>query len=476
MIGNSGIFGNDWDKFNAHKEALRFETFVVEGGRGFFMDVYIIEEVFDYYLNKHQKSKAKKLLEFAVEQHPYVTELFFKKSCLEFDLENYHSSLRDINQALSLRSSEYRFLIQKARILTKMEEHNLAIDQLYEALDCTQNSAEIYYHIGQVHFLNLNFKHAIRFYVQSLTIEPQNESIIYEIIACYKMMGDIKGGLHFCEEYINNNPYNHHAWYNQGLLQFEIGLFEFCIISFDYSTIIKKDFVLGYQGRARGFAALFKLESAISCLLESLIFNNTNFTTLLLLGECYEQCGKYDLARKYYQECTIKNPEIPQGWFCVGSTLEEQNQYLLASIQYKRAIELDNEYYDAWLGLADCEYWMGNLVSAYEALQKAVCISPDDVSLWINWSERLDNDGNTDGAVLLLEEGLRLNPASLELIYRYSAFLFKIGRTNEAFAYLENGLLIDFDKHTLLYQICPQIMVLLPIQEVIEQYRPRFLT
>lgn len=474
MIENSGYFGNQWNEVNARTEAQKFETFVSEGGRGFFMEIYIIEEVYEYYLSYRQKIKARKLLEYAIELHPYVVDFFYKKSCIELEFDYLYQALSDIDQALKIQSFEPRFLIQKARVLSRMQESELALSLLYDALDYVRDPSEIYYQIGQVHFVALKYKQAVYFYAQSLLVDPGREDVLNEIVACFRMMGDLNGGIQFCQEYIDSNPYSYTAWYNLGTIQFDSGLFEAANISFDYSTIIKIDFVTGYQGRARAVAALNKFDLAINFLLESLTYDSNNAETLLLLGECYQSLNQHDQSGKHYRECALYHPNLPQAWYGVGISLLSRKNYLAAASNFRKALEIDSTYYEAWLGVADCEYLLGNLISSYEALQKAVNISPEDLKLWASWAQRLDTDGNIEGALLVLEEGMRLNPNELDLIYRYAAFLFKVGRSTEAFLYLENALLMDFDKHTILYQICPQIMSLLPIQEVIEQYRPRF--
>ncbi|MFW5658626.1 MAG: tetratricopeptide repeat protein, partial [Bacteroidota bacterium] len=190
------------------------------------------------------------------------------------------------------------------------------------------------------------------------------------------------------------------------------------------------------------------------------------------VAECYEELNNTERARFYYAKVTNYCPGLPEAYFGMGSTLEAEDRYYEAIHQYQKAVEGNSDMVDAWFGLAECEYLVGNIVSAYEALERALEIDDSDVETMRHWATMLADDNRTDKALEMLARGLQAQPKAVELAYLYAAIAFRVGRLNEAFVILENALMADFEKHQMLYDYCPEIANIRTIQELIAQYRP----
>jgi len=469
-----GQLNEEFEYFNVLDEVKRFERFASgEGEPAFFMDLMMIDEIFDYYQETDKPDFALRLMDYAISNHPYISDFYYKKATVEGMLGKYVEAYESIEQAIRQKPHECQYLILKSKILTYLDLIPQAIEILYDALEITREPAEVYKAIGSLHYSIGKSLHSVRFYAQALALDPSREDLIYDIVDAYDTNEDLEGAIRFCNNFIDDNPYSYHAWYNLGLLYLKQGLFEKALDSFEYSIIIDPTQVGGYQAKARCYIEMDKLDQAISVLLESLYQDKKNGISLIALGECYQELELYDRARYYYTQCAQYYPELPDAYLGIASTFECEEKYVSAIHYYKEALKHNEAYYDAWVGLAECEFLLGNKNSAYDALTQALAYHTDDISLWIDWAERLDEDGNLQGALIMLEEGIMLLPHEVELYYRYAAYLFKAGRTREAYNYLENALLLNFDRHTLLYEFCPQVAQLRPIQEIIEQYRPR---
>ena len=62
-------------------------------------------------------------------------------------------------------------------------------------------------------------------------------------------------------------------------------------------------------------------------------------------------------------------------------------------------------------------------------------------------------------------------PEEAELYYRMVVYQIKLGNYKEAFSYLENALTLDFDRHTVLYDLMPELKQQKAIYKLIAQYR-----
>ena len=70
-----------------------------------------------------------------------------------------------------------------------------------------------------------------------------------------------------------------------------------------------------------------------------------------------------------------------------------------------------------------------------------------------------------------MREGIEELPEESELYYRIVVFLIKTGNYKEAFSNLENALTLAFDKHTILYELMPELKKQKAVSKLIAQYR-----
>ena len=74
-------------------------------------------------------------------------------------------------------------------------------------------------------------------------------------------------------------------------------------------------------------------------------------------------------------------------------------------------------------------------------------------------------------AIDVIREGIEELPEEAELYYRLVVYLIKMGKYKEAFTYLENALTLDFDRHTILYELMPELQKQKAIYKIIAQFR-----
>ncbi len=464
-----------FEGLDIRREAERFEERLQRDG-SFYMDSITLDEVYEYYRAMDQPQKAISLLDFAINHYPANAEFYYKKSCVAFEQALYTEAYDRIQEALRLSPDALGYRVHKSRVLHALGNFDHALNLLKAALPDYEDStdrAELYFQMGQLSQQDDKYGMAINFYSRAFGENPDYEDALFEVVFCYEMLGRPDEGAKYCQEFLNSNPYSACAWYNLGTLQHKLGEFEQAVFAFDYATIIQEEFISAYYGKANALMELERYDEAIRTCLQSLNYDRHDVAILLCLGEGYENINEFVRARYYYGKCTELYPNLPDAWYGVGSTFEGEKRYLEAIHYYKRALEFNKEFVDAWLGLADCEYFLGNEVSANEALRTAITLHPQDVEMWMTWGERMCTDKNAAEALMFLDEGLSHNSASPELIYQYSAYALQAGRSREAMTYLENGLMINYDMHALFLEYCPQALELPAIRSLLEHHKPR---
>ncbi len=116
---------------------------------------------------------------------------------------------------------------------------------------------------------------------------------------------------------------------------------------------------------------------------------NNNFFDAVRLGSFFQTVGFNDLALQAFDRALQLNQSAKQIWFVGGILYDLKNQAGQAEVYLKKAIELDQEYIDAYLPLGKIYYQQGNFSEARRVWQKVLEIEPDNQAAKIY----LDNMG-----------------------------------------------------------------------------------
>ena len=466
------FYDGTYDSHDPSQYAQDFEQGMRENPN-YYMDPSTIEEVFDYYRFTSELDKAERLMRFAIDRFPHISGFYFKKSCLDYERGHYRRSEHEINQAIDLEPANEDFLLQKTRILFRNDRRQAAFALIEEICDLVGDHAESFYELGSICQQHDYFYEAIKFFELALKHDPKDlEDPLYEIIYCYNALGKAEQALTYCKAFVDENPFSSVAWYNLGVLYYENGLFEQAIKAYDYAIVIEETFLSAHFGKGSAMMMLGQYHEALSVLLEGLHHDAADAAMLMAVAECYEELNKPDRARFYYTKVTNYCPGLPEAFLGVAASLEAEERYYEALHHYQKTLKANDGMATAWFGLAQCEYQVGNILSAYEALDRAFELEDTNIDDIRHWALQLSDDNRSDKALEVLARGLQAVPRAVELAYLYAAIAFRVGRSNEAFVILENALMADFDKHKLLYDYCPEIVNIRTIQELITQYRP----
>lgn len=461
-----------FDDSDPRETAARFEEHLATNN-SLYLDPSTIEEVFEYYRVTQDLDKAYRLIQFALDRFPYRAEFFYRKSCLDLDAGNTTLALIEIERALQLSPVEFSFLLQKARVHLAQKNSAAVADTLHTALDLANDDPNAYYHIGILYQHADRHVLAICYLKQALAGNPEFEDPLYEILYCYEAEGKTTEALAFITAYLDQRPYSAVAWYNLGVLYQKQGLFENALQAFDYAAVIDEYFLSAYYGKGLCLMQLQRFDAAIRAFLDALRQDATDAASLMSLAECYEELGKTSRARFYY--CKVANyfEDLPEAHIGIGATLEAEERWYEAVHHYQKALEMAADHVDALLGIAECDYQVGNLHSAFTHLERALQLVPEDVDLVAEWADRLVEADLLGKALDLLERGMNHNPTAYPLMYQFVAFAFRAGRRTDGLVVLENALMLDYTGHRHFIQRYPEAQQLAPIQSLLEQYKPQ---
>ena len=465
---------DDWKFGQIRKEARYFEE-KLRRGNSFFIDLYQLEDLFNFYYSEDALVKALNLLNFAIDQYPDNLDLLSKKILVLQDLDRYEEALQLVDEALKENPHSKKFSTLKASLLTDFGKHQEALETLRDAIAQTQattDTDELYSMMCDIAIENEDYQCALQLFQEKHSRGICIDQDIQEIAYCFQVTKQFKEGIIFLEKYLTGDPFSEDAWYHLGALQYEVGDYHASIRSLDFAIDLKEDFPQAYFHKGNALLEIGRPQEALSILLEGIYYDKQNLLLLLSIGDCYNELKEFERARYYYSKCIQQSELVSDAWLGIAETLEMEEKYHEAGYYYKKTTEIAPDLAEAWFGLAICESEIGNEYSAFEALKQALSLDITNESFWRAWAEKLNGNGTTQRAITFLSEAIELNPKSAGLLYQLAAYQFCMGQRTTAFINLENALLLDYAQHTLVFYFCEHLKKDSDIHSIIELYAP----
>ena len=243
------------DNYEEDKEYLRellerFESGSGESGYSFF-DSGELEDIIYYYFGESELVKARKAIDYAIEQFP--AEVSFQVFKAQYFLNNGEpeKALARLNSLDTIDPQNPDVLLTRATVFSTMHKHAEAISEYQKALTKVDEDLDEIHTSIAFEYQNLReYKKAAEHLKKAIRLNKDNESLLYEIGYCYEMGQMSEEAVEFFNKEINIRPYSYVAWYNLGIAYSTLELYEKAIDSFDYAIAIDPAFTPAYFSKA----------------------------------------------------------------------------------------------------------------------------------------------------------------------------------------------------------------------------------
>jgi Flp pilus assembly protein TadD len=109
--------------------------------------------------------------------------------------------------------------------------------------------------------------------------------------------------------------------------------------------------------------------------------DSTNLDAMVGIGRCQTRRGNYVPAERVLEKALAQSPDNPQVLTLLGDVYLARDRRAEAVSHYRRAIQLDENNADAYLGLGTTLETEGDLAAAEEALQSALLHAPKNAEV-----------------------------------------------------------------------------------------------
>lgn len=173
-----------------------------------------------------------------------------------------------------------------------------------------------------------------------------------------------------------------------------------------------------------------------------------------LLGTLFAEQGQFKESILYLQKAAEINPSSPVVQCNLGNVCFLEKQYSKAESYFLRALQLDQNLVEAYVGLGGIWDVMGKDVEAiYECYQKALALNPHIAKVHQAIGVLLIRVGNTD-ALVHLEQAMQLNP-DLKGIYKdFGLALLQVDRLEESADMFRKAIQKNSDDNCSAYYLC----------------------
>jgi tetratricopeptide (TPR) repeat protein len=465
------------DNYEEDKEYLRellerFESGIGEGGYSFF-DSGELEDIIYYYFSESELRKARRAIDFAIEQFP--AEVSFQVFKAQYFLNNGEpeKALARLNSLDAIDPQNPDILLTRATVYSSMHKHADAIKEYQKALSkVDEDLDEIHTSIAFEYQNQGEYNKAAEHLKKAIRLNKENESLLYEIGYCFEMGQLSDEAVEFFTREINNRPYSYVAWYNLGMAYNALELYEKAIDAFDYAVAIDPAFTPAYFSKAQCYEQMEMYQEAINIYKHTFELEKPDAMTYYYIGDCYASLEKYDTAIEFYRKSISLERHFSDAWMGIGLCFVELGQHSDALSHMEQAIKLESDNAEYYIVLAETQLALGMNDEALLSYEKASELEPYHTEIWLDYSDfYADIKKDYVKALEILENGIYYQGENSALTYRRVAYLYEAGKHKEAILELFIALTQDFDAHIQLLEYSEKAKNSPEILAVIESYK-----
>jgi tetratricopeptide (TPR) repeat protein len=448
----------------------KFES-MLKTNKVLFFDSEEFEEIILHYLDMGKANLAKKALKLGLDQHPKSTGLkLVNVEMLIYD-DKLDLAERLLNELYALEPTNEEIFIQKANIYSKRDNHEKAVECLQEALQFTEDYADVYNLIGMEYLFMDNLEKAKESFIKCLEEDYEDQTALYNVVYCYEFLDQNLDAIEYLKKYIDKNPYSEIAWHQKGRLYYGLKDYENAVRAFEFSTYIDEEFLGAFMEKGKALERLKRYEEAIECYNETIRLNDPTSYALLRIGKCYERLGNKAQALKYYNKTVHEDPLLDKGWIAITDFYVRQKKYEKALYYVNKAIAIDDQNRAYWKRFATINKAMNLFDEAEYGFRKAVEFGDFQLDTWLFWVDILQQQTEFDSAINTLLQASEYFPDEFEIEYRLAGLYLMQNEEEKGTFHLANGLRLNFNNKTVLEELFPAVWARKKVQTYINKHK-----
>ena len=430
------------------------------------------QKLIDYYEGEHLLDRALEVVNHAIGSYSYSIDFYVKKALLLLHSAQEDLAFLTIEHCFSLSPADPTIFILKARALVQLNFCDQAMLVLDDIRDHSTNTIRSAILVVEALIYQREEQYERMFYALKAALEedPKNKEALAKLWTCIELTKQYESSISLHELIIDADPYNSLAWYNLGHVHAYLGNYNDAIEAYEYAFITDETFECAHRDCAELCFELKMYPKALDFYLQMLEIFNADSDLFLRIGQCYLNLGHPQKAITYFQQSIKIDPLNDEAFYALGTCHLKNGDAKRAIRVFEKAIRIEDEREEYYAGLGEAFFQAESYLDAESAFKTAIAIAPEDSTYWIHYATLLLEIDRTEEAITVLEDAEE-HAVGIELLYCRVACLFKLGKRHEAIYWLGEALIEEFERHTCIFDLMPNLAEDADVQSLIETYR-----
>lgn len=446
----------------------RFEK-MLRSNSNYFFDIDEFETIIEHYLVNFNYQDAAKAVRIGMHQHPESLQLKLRKAQLHV-INGQPIEAMDIIKQLDKHMPTYPdVLYLKGFAYTQLGQYDSAILSYNELLRHPVSDAiQLIQKIAESFLYNDQFDIALVYIEKGLKINSSDSGLIYNAAYCYHHKKDFHNSLFYYKLYLDEDPFDSLVWTYVSLAYNELERYDKAIEACDYAIALDDKLSSAYYNKGNALAAMGKMHDAINSYNDCLFCNSEeNAEIYCCLGECYEQLNNDSLAIDNYRRAIELDSEFSDAWYGLAMVAYKKNNYDDCLKTLKKALYIQPDNSDYWFSLGNLYSQTEDQKKAVEAFKKAIELNPEDFESWINLSDLYFKKNMLTKAIKTMNESYVYTSDVPIVNFRLAAYYYLKGDNRIGLKYFKKGMQLNVTDHDEFLKICPDALSFPEIKKLI---------
>ena len=308
------------------------------------------------------------------------------------------------------------------------------------------------------------------YYRRALRTNPNDEHSLYELANCYEDDGMMDKWIHFYSRFVEEHPYSKVGWFCLGEGYCAAGLYEKAIDAYQYAIAIDADFYYAYMQLAACHSALGDQAKAVAALHDACEHTQDKAYVYFRIGEIYRFQDNAVTANIYYRKAIDEDPFYAEAWHTMSTCYAYMREFGLAVDAAQRALKIDPESPIYLTTLAMIYADSGNYEDADKMFECAKPYFADFEQGWLALADYKIMIQHYDEAIDALCEGLRDCEMVLEFNKRLALCYYSTGRRNMLYNAVRACLMEGEPGVKALLEYFPELADNLEVMNIVHSY------
>lgn len=442
-----------------------------EQGEVGYVDEKVFLQLLEYYEDEYLFDKALEVVDYAIAQYKYRSEFYIIKARLLLSKTKVKDCLALLEIAENIAPFEREISIIRARAHAINKDFTAAhsiLDDLKlgatksDSVDILIAESFIYEHMKDYNAMYDALSNAV-------LIDTKNEEAMERIWISAELSRRYEDSVQLHLTIIDKDPYNYQAWYNLGHGYNCIWEYEKAIDALEYSFIINPEFESGYLDCADTCLQIRNYEKALEIYIEANNKFGPNNELMVNIAHCYIYLNRIGIAKQWLLKAIKLDGYNDEAYFLLGECYSRDQVWYNAINAYHKAIELENRREEYYLGLAKAYLAVEDYNKATVNFQMATQTGPEDTLYWKEYICFLIKMGLHDEAIQVLDEA-EDHTYGPDLLYCRAVTEYFLKNKVDCLDLLEEALMEDYDQHTLIFEIAPELKLDKEINSMIKYF------